>query len=286
MKINKAAALAIAGVITLAFATITLAQAPQTIKRTITKTDRFDFGAGGTVAIVGAPNGSIRIVGTSKNEIEIIAEIELQAGSEADLATLASVTTFITDESTARTGIISVGTHDKAAIKKLAKKFPKHLLGLPFKINYVVSVPRYCDLEIDGGKGDLSVAGVEGALRVNFLETDAKIEIITGSTTIMVGSGKIDVTVGASGWRGRSANIQLGTGGLTVRLPLNTSAEIDAVILRTGAIENLIPELKPRDRKIAFTDKAIIAKAGVGGVPLKFTVGDGTLKMERLPKPE
>ena len=49
------------------------------LKRTTTKTDKFDFGAGGTVSIVGAPNGSIRVVGTNRNEIEITAEIEIQA---------------------------------------------------------------------------------------------------------------------------------------------------------------------------------------------------------------
>lgn len=254
-------------------------------KRTITKTDRFDFGAGGTVAITGAPSGSIRVEAGSRNEIEVTAVIEIQATTEADLAKLAEVTTFITDESSSRTSIISVGTHDKAALKKLAKKFPKNLLGLPFRIDYVVHVPRYSDLEIDGGKGDLSISGVEGSMRVNFLETNATIEVIGGSTAIIIGSGNVDVAMGVRGWKGRSASIQVATGNLTVRLPTSASGEIDAVILRTGTIENLIPDLRPRDRKVVFTDRAIFAKAGVGGVPLKFTVGDGTLKMDRLVSP-
>ena len=255
------------------------------LKRTITKTDRFDFGAGGTVAITGAPNGSIRVASSAKNEIEITAVIVLQAGSEADLDQLAAVTGFVTDETLGRTGIISVGTNNKLGDKKLWKKFPKNLMGLPFRIDYVISVPRYCDLEIDGGKGDLSVAGVEGSMRINFLETNAKIEVIGGNTTATIGSGTVDVAFGVHGWRGRSANIQVAKGNLNVRLPSNMSAEIDAVILRTGSIENTLPDLKPRDRKVIFTDKSIIAKAGVGGVPLKFTVGDGTLRMERLTLP-
>src|SRR5437773_2301549 len=64
--------------------------AQSVLKRTTTKTDKFDFGAGGTVAITGAPAGSIRVTGSNKNEIEITAEIELQASSEADLARLAA----------------------------------------------------------------------------------------------------------------------------------------------------------------------------------------------------
>ena len=229
-----------------------------------------------------APNGSIRVIGSNKNEIEITAEIELQAANEADLVILAGVTGFFADESNIRTGIISYGTYNKLGDKKLWKKFPKNLIGLPLRIDYVVKVPQYCDLEIDGGKGDLSVAGVEGSMRINFLETNANIAVINGSTNITVGSGKVDVTLGVNGWRGRSANIQVASGDLNVKLPSNVSAEIDAVILRSGKIENTFLDLKPRDRKVQFTEKSIIAKKGVGGASLKFTVGDGTLRIARL----
>lgn len=264
------------------FTMTAFSQTPQILKRTITKTDRFDFGSGGTVAITGAPAGSIRIVGTQKNEIEITAEIEVEAANEADLAKLAEITGFATDESPGRTGIISIGTHNKLGLKELPKKFPKTLLGLPFRIDYIISVPRYCDLEIDGGKGDLSIAGIEGTMQINFLETKANIEVISGPTTATIGSGTVDISVGTHGWRGRAATIQVATGALTVRLPASMSSEIDASILRTGKIENALPDLKPRDRKMPFTDKSISAKANVGGAMLKFTVGDGTLKIMPL----
>jgi hypothetical protein len=262
------------------FSISAFAQTSSMLRRTTTKTDRFDFGAGGTVAIVGAPNGSIRVEGWQNNEVEITAEIELQAATEADLARLAEVTGFTTEESQARTGIISLGTHNKAAMKKSHKKFPKELMGLPFRIDYVIHVPKYCDLEIDGGKGDLSVTGVDGSMRINFLETNAEIAVLGGPTNVTVGSGIVDVGFGVHGWRGRAANIQVATGNLNVRLTPNVSAEIDASILRTGKIENSILDLKPRDRKVPFTERSIIAKKGVGNVPLIFTVGDGTLKLE------
>jgi hypothetical protein len=267
------------------FSFVTFAQTPQMLKRTITKTDSFEFGAGGTVAIAGAPNGSIRIVGTNKNEIDIIAEIELQAANEADLAKLSAVTGFVTDEMTGRTGIISYGTYNKLGNKNLWKKFPKNLMGLPLRIDYVIKVPHYCDLEIDGGKGDLSISGSEGSMRINFLETNAEIAVIGGAANVMVGSGKVNVALGVKGWRGRSADINVAKGDLNIKLPTTMSAEIDATILRTGSIENTLLDLKPRNRKVPFTDKSIIAKAGVGGASLKFTVGDGTLKMEPLVLP-
>ncbi len=225
-----------------------VSQTTPTLKKTTTKTDKFDFASGGTLSVVGAPNGSITIVGTNKNEIEITAEIEVNASNEADLETLATITTFITDETASRTGVLSMGTHNKGGLKKLPKKFPKHLLKMPFRIDYVIHVPRYCDLEIDGGIGDFSVEGVEGTMRIKFIESNAKLEIMNGNTTAIFGSGTVDIALGVRGWRGRAADIQVGKGSMVVRLPANMSAELDAVVLRSGAIENLIPDVKPRDR--------------------------------------
>lgn len=284
MELNKLNGLAAAIMLMMAVTALANAQIPPLLIRTVTKTDKFDFGAGGTVAIAGAPNGSIRVVGTGKNEIEITAKIELQAESEADLATLAAVTTFITDESNVRTGIISVGIHNKFGNKAAWKKFPKKLKTSAYRIDYVISVPHYCDLEIDGGKGELSITNVEGSMRVNFLETNATIEVAGGNAVVTVENGTVDVYFGGRTWRARSANLQVGKGNLNVRLPSIFSADIDAIILRTGSIENTLPDLKPRDRKVPFSDKAIMAKAGVGGVPLKFAVGDGILKLERSVK--
>ncbi|CAN5591364.1 hypothetical protein BH10ACI3_BH10ACI3_04730 [soil metagenome] len=254
----------------------------QLIKRTTTKTDRFDFGSGGTVTITGAPNGSITVVGTNKHEIEIIARIELEAASEADLDKLAQLTGFITDESNVRTAITTVSTSNSFGAKKLPKGFPKQLIGLPFRVDYIVNVPHFTDLEIDGGKGDLSVTGTEGAMKINFMETNAKVEVIGGLAMMTFGIGNIDVAFGTKGWRGRAATVALATGNLSISLPSNMSAQIDAGVLKTGSIDNKLPELKPLDRKIPFTDKSIAAKAGVGGAPLKFTVGDGTLKLMPL----
>lgn len=255
---------------------------PNLIKRTTTKTDRFDFGSGGTIIVTGAPSGSVKVIGSAKNEVEIVAEIEVQAASESDLTELSKITGFVTDESAIRTSVITVGVHNKFGLKKLPKNFPKHLMGLPFTINYTITVPRYSDLEINGGKGDLSIKGVEGSMRVNFIDSKATVEVIAGNTALTIGTGSLDLAFGVRGWRGRYADIQVASGDLNVWLPSNMSAEIDATILKEGVIENLIPDLKPRDRKVPFTERSIAAKAGVGGSPLKFVVGAGKMKIERL----
>lgn len=255
------------------------------LKRTTTKSDSFEFGAGGTITIQGAPKGSITVEGWSKNEVEITAEITVEAATDADLERLSKVTGFQLDESMGRVGIISLGTHDKKYLKTVDKKFPKVLMSNSYRIDYVLKVPRYADLQIDGGVGDFKVSGVEGAMKINFLETNAKLDLVGGGVLAVFGKGDVDISIPTRSWRGRFADVQLATGTMSLNLPSGLNAEFDATILRSGAIENGFEGFKPRVRKQEFTEKSIAAKAGTGGIPLKFSVGDGTMKIVQDRRP-
>jgi hypothetical protein len=255
------------------------------IKRTTFKNDRLEFGVGGTLSVVGAPKGSIRVEGWSNREVEISAEITVEAATEADLDRISKVTGFISDESVGTINIVTIGTHDAKYLKKADKKFPKTLLGLPFSVNYVIKVPRYCDLLIDGGKGSLHVSGVEGRLKLNYLEADAVVELVGGSVTATIGAGTLDMTIPSRSWRGHFADVQLAKGDMKLNLPTGLNADFDANILRNGKIDNGFAGFKPKERKVEFTEKSIIGKSGTGSVPLKFTVGDGTMTIKEIGKP-
>lgn len=265
----------------LSVSTFAFAQTKQLIKQTTYKTDNIEFGVGGTVTITGAPSGSIIVEGWQKNEVEITAEIEIQAENEADLAQLAQVNGFALDESFGHIRIITIGTFDKNYMKRVAKKFPKNLLAMPFKIDYHIKVPVICDLEIDGGNGDLTLSGVEGAMRIKVLESNAKLNLIGGTIVATFGSGNVDIKILTRSWRGRDADIQLANGTMNIQFAANLNAEVDATVLRSGQIENSFSILKPRSRT-KFTDKLITAKSGNGGAKLSFTVGDGTLKLAKI----
>lgn len=249
----------------------------------VTKTDRFDFGAGGSISITGAPNGSIRVVGGPKAEVEIVAEVDVSGANGAELARLAEATGFVETHDNIRATISTVGAHNKFGLKKLPKNFPKDLLTVPYRVNYTITVPAYADIEIEAGRGDLSVTGVEGALRVNAIESRADIDIIGGNIAITIGSGSADISFGSKGVRARSLDVQVARGDVNVWFPANASANVDATVLRSGTVANLTTDLKPRDRKIAFTDKSVAGKLGVGGPLLKFVVTEGTITLNSKP---
>jgi hypothetical protein len=255
------------------------------LKRALIRSDKFDFSPGGTVSITGSPNGSIKLIGTNRNEVEIVADIEISAPTEADLTSIADVTGFVADKTNGRITITTAGTHNKLGPKAAWKKFPKNLVGLPFRVDYTISVPRYADLQIDGGKGDLEISGIEGNLRINFVDTRAKVEVVSGSVVATFGSGSADIAFGTKGWRGRPATIQMGNGDLTIALPSNASADVDASVLNAGKILNELPHMKPLDSKVPFTDRSVVARSGVGGTQLKFMIAQGNMRLIPLVPP-
>lgn len=249
------------------------------LKQTTIKTQTASFGAGGTLTINGSPQGSISIESWNKNEIEITAEIEIQAENDADLAIVSSVNGFLIDDTFNHFRIITVGMHDKDYLKKKFKKFPKRLLNLPWKIDYQVKVPKICDLEINGGRGNLKISGVEGVMQIKAIETNADLNLIGGTINAVFGSGNINVKIATRSWRGRHLDIQLISGNMKIELPEKLNAQIDSTILRNGKIENLSPQLKPRERT-SVSEKILYAKSGNGGALFSFLVGDGTIHIQ------
>lgn len=251
------------------------------LTRTTTRHETRRFGYGGMLTIVGPPTGSIAIEGWQRNEVEVVADIEWRANTEQDLTRLAAIDNFVLDEDANHLSILTSGTHDKAFMKRFAKGFPKKLIGLPWKINYRIKVPISTDLEINAGNGPLKLSGVEGAIRVNALESDATIALTGGLVSVTVLRGSIKLDIPARSWRGQGAEVRLATGELTIGLPTGFSADIDADVLRLGTIQNDYPDLEPRERG-SITARSMRARAGVGGATLRFTLGDGTLRIKQI----
>jgi hypothetical protein len=250
------------------------------LKRTTSRHEVRRFAYGSSLTIIGAPAGSITIEAWPKSEVEVDAEIELTANTEEELALLSTVNSFVIDEDTNHLWILTTGTHDKAFMRRAAKKFPKALLNLPWKIDYRIRVPAVCDLEIDAGRGAFSLTGVEGLISLKALESDATLNLSGGAVVATIGGGKVKVSLASRSWRGSGAAIQLALGELTLEIPAGYSADINADVLRTGQVENDYPTLVPQERT-TFTPRSIKGRAGNGGATLSFKVTDGTLRIKK-----
>jgi len=250
------------------------------LTRTTTRHEVRRFGYGGTVTLVGAPQGSIIVEGWSRSEVEVSADVELHAESEDDLNQLATVNGFVFDEDTNHLSLLSTGTHDRIFMKRAAKDFPKRLLGLPWKIDYRLHVPASTDVEINAGRGPISLTGVEGAIRITATESETQLSLTGGVVSVTIAAGNIGLAIPARSWRGAGAEVRLAVGNVTLELPAGFNGDIDADILRSGKIVNTYEGLEARERP-GLTEQKIRARAGAGGASLRMTVGDGTLYIRK-----
>jgi len=253
----------------------------QVLKRTTTKTDTIPVGAGSTLSIMGAPIGSVTVNVVQGNDVQISAEIEVQAANEADLAGAAVLTGYLTQESLGKLSIVSIGRDTRRKFSDAEKKLIKRLAALPYRIDYTIGVPRYTNVEINAGEGDVTLDGDEGDHRINVLTGKVNVTVKGGSLAATVAKGELKINVPPSGRRGLNIEASVVAGDLSITIPENLSGEIDASILRNGTILNQIPALKVRDRKLPFTEKLVQARAGAGGPAIKLTVGDGSLWLKR-----
>lgn len=248
--------------------------------RTTTRHELRRFGYGGTLTLVGAPEGSIAIEGWTRNEVDIRAEIELRADTEGDLDRLATVNNFVLDEDLNHLRVLSTGTHDRAFMRASAKKFPKTLLGLPWKINYRIRVPVATDLEINAGRGAISLAGVEGHTTISATESETNLKLSGGVLVATIAAGKVNLIIPTRGWRGGGADIRVAVGDVTVELPPGFNGDLDGEILRSGQILDSFGGLEPRE-KPGITPQVMRARSGTGGAFLQFTVGDGAIYIKK-----
>jgi hypothetical protein len=257
------------------------APTPALLKRTTTRTETRRLGYGGSVTLYGAPEGSITVEAWTRGEVEVTADVEISAGTEEELALLASVNGFVLDDDYNHVRVVTTGTHDRKYLKRAARDLPKKLLALPWKIDYRLKVPASVDLEIYAGRGPLSLSGVEGAIRLYApTSAGATLSLAGGDVEATLGTGPVNVRVPARSWRGRGMNLRVVSGELNVELPPNYSGDIDAHVLRAGRVRNDYNGLAPRERT-APTERSLQARSGHGGATLSFTLGDGTLRIKQ-----
>jgi len=253
----------------------------QVLKRTTVKTESIPIGPGSTFSIMGAPLGDISVGVAAGNTVEMTATIEVQAVSEEDLAGAVALTGYITQEELGRVGVVSVGPDTRRKFTSEEKKLLKRLQGLPYRIDYVVKLPKYTNVEIDGGQGKISLVGPEGQHKIKGVDSDLQVTA-SGFIFITLEKGKAHVELlGGTRFSGLDASVV--SGDIAVLRFRSVSGDIDASVLHTGTVFNKDPDLKARDaRKFPFSEKLVKARAGAGGPVIKLTVGDGNVWLNPL----
>lgn len=255
-----------------------LNRTPQLV-RTTTRHELRRLAYGSTLTIIGPPDSSITIEGWQRSEVDVSAEIQLRADTEKDLDLLAAVNTFVLDEDANHLRVMSTGTHDKAFMRSVARKFPKALLGLPWRIDFRIRVPFIVDLDINAGRGPITINRVEGNIQFSAAESATNLKLTGGTVYGTIATGTVKLEVPARSWRGVGATFRVAAGNITIEIPTGFSGDFDAEVLRSGKVDASFEELARASR--GADPRTLSARAGAGGAAFKLTVGDGVIVIRK-----
>lgn len=194
-------------------------------ERVLTLEREYEAGPGGTYDITAAPVGSVQIAAWKDPKLRIEARLELHAPTDKDLDTLASICGFIVDPSMLGADITTSGPHDSKLMKGV-KNFPKNLRSLPWRIDYVIWVPRYSSIKLNVFNGETYIEGVEGIITVTSQHGPIRIANLGGAVDVATAEGDIDVTVPTRSWRGSGLSASVAKGNVTMHTSSDFSAEL------------------------------------------------------------
>lgn len=251
------------------------------LRKEYTQEKRFGFSYARGLKIYMPPVGNISIEGWSKRELTIQAKIVVEAKTEADLEILAQNTGFALSTDAMTWVLASIGPQakmDRKKKKEYDKQVPGRLQKIPYRIDYVLRVPDFTDLEIEQMQGDLSIGNVYGGLNFNIHAGKATLYGLGGVVVGRIANGEALVVCGGPTWRGSGLNLQLGVGNIELRLPTPYAADLTLAATQQLKIAYTIPPEEGEDLDAPFGN-VLQKKLNGGGPSMLFSTKLGQIQL-------
>ena len=153
---------------------------------------------------------------------------------------------------------------------------PESVDNSSWSVSYEIFVPQVTDLTLKTNNGGITVSDVRGQIHVDANNGGVHLKRVVGDVTGATVNGGIQVELAGAGWDGRQMELSTHNGGVTVAMPAQYSARIQAET-GMGRISSDFPvpmNLSDRSRKLDFN-------LGAGGAPIHITTGNGSIRLKR-----
>lgn len=202
-------------------------------------------------------NGGISIKGAIRGDVLVRARIESQADTASAAAALASQVT-----------IDGSGGQVRA-------NGPETLNNAWWSVSYEIFVPQNTDLALKTYNGGLTISDVKGQIRFEGHNGGIHLRRVAGDVSGSTVNGGIHAELAGSTWDGSQLELATHNGGVTVSMPSNYSAHIQAET-GNGSVHSDFPvsiagNLRPKqlDFHIGGSGPLIHVTTTNGGISLK-----------------
>jgi hypothetical protein len=146
-----------------------------------------------------------------------------------------------------------------------------------WSVSYEIFVPQVTDLTMKTNNGGITISDVRGQIHFDANNGGVHLKRVVGDVSGATVNGGIQVDLAGVTWDGRQMELSTHNGGVTVAMPANYSARIQAET-GMGRIQSDFPlpmdTSNGRSRKLDFN-------VGTGGSPIHITTGNGSIRLKR-----
>lgn len=205
-------------------------------------------------------NGGIRVEGTDRSDIRVLAVVTTYAETEAEAKELASQV-----EVQAGGGRVSTSGPQRRERRT------------GWSVSFRLEVPRQSDLELLARNGGISIRTVEGTIRFETTNGGVRLADLSGDVRGETRNGGVTVDLGGDRWEGSGLHVQTSNGGVTLAIPDSYNAELTTGTVngsfRSEVALTVQGELSPR--------RGLSATLGAGGAPVSVRTVNGGLRIQR-----
>ena len=204
-------------------------------------------------------NGGVGVRAWDRDSIDIVAKIQVQAGSEEEAEQLAREIRIVTSGGTIRAEGPSTSGDDW------------------WSVTFDVYAPRNMDLDLATENGPLSVHGMSGSMSLSAHNGPVALHGVSGDVHARVRNGPLSVVLSGNRWEGVGLDAETVNGPVVLTIPDGYSAKLE-----TGTVNGPMSVDFPMTVTIqGRLSHRINTTLGSGGAPVRVVTTNGPLVIKR-----
>lgn len=146
-----------------------------------------------------------------------------------------------------------------------------------WSVSYEIRVPKNTNLELAAHNGGIAIRDVEGVLNFETRNGGISLSEVAGSVKGRTQNGGIAVKVSGNSWKGGGLDVETTNGGVSLAIPQNFSAKIEAGTTN-GGFSSDFEALQPESKR-SWGKRLITRELNGGGPPVRVVTVNGGIKI-------
>jgi DUF4097 and DUF4098 domain-containing protein YvlB len=213
----------------------------------------------GRLSVDAGRNGGATVKGWLHSGVLVRARVEARGETDGAAAIMASQVTIDSSGGQVR----AIG--------------PESANNSSWSVSYEIFVPQNTDLSLKSHNGGITISDVRGQIHFDGNNGGVRLKRVAGDVSGATVNGGVQVELTGAMWDGRQLEVSTRNGGVTVVMPSNYSAHIQAET-GSGGIHSDFPAAldgNPRSRRLDF-------HMGASGPLIHLTTGNGGVNLKRV----